>query len=170
MSRDKEEWKVGDRVQWHEGDTFFGGAISELITETRETPSYGMYRRSTTETFVSKVIVKWDDGEEETLETYDVDPEDTPLEREFRVKAPEIAKMIYEKLELASKYLDEAEAIANEHGIPFSSSISPLGQSYMAPTFREKWPDVSKEVMESVTDTYSEYDDYYGWQHSAVCY
>jgi hypothetical protein len=177
MSRNKDEWKVGDRVQWidwnGQSETYFGGAITEVITATREKSAYRRFygsNSSETETFVSKVVVKWDDGEEETLDEYDADPEDTPLEREFRTKAPEIAKLINEKLKLASQYLDEAEAIASEHGIPFASNISPLSQSYMTPTFREKWPDVSKEVMESVTNTYAEYDEYSGWQHSAVCH
>src|SRR6185369_14445496 len=112
--------------------------------------------------------VKWDDGKEESnLSPWHVVPEDSPLEREFRLKAAEIGDMIHEKLAIASKALDEAEAIAEEHGISFSAGISPLSQSYMAASAGDKWPDVSKEFMNEITETYGEYD---GWQHSAVCY
>ncbi len=177
MSRDKEEWKVGDRVQWSEWkervETIHTGAITALITATREKPNYGYYNRNRVpemETYVEKVTVKWDDGEEETLNQYDVYPEDSPLEREFRLKAPEVLKLIDEKLAIAGKAISEAEAIAEEHGIPFSAGVSPLGQNYLATTFPSKWDGVSKEVVESVTETYAEHGEYYGWQHSAVCY
>jgi len=47
-------------------------------------------------------------------------------------------------------YLDEAEKIAEEHGIPFSSGVSPLSQNYMTRSFPEKWDGVSSDVANSV--------------------
>jgi len=176
MSRNK-EWQVNDRVQYidwqDESRPIYTGTVQTVYTETREVPywSYGLGSRrdSKTETYVSELDIKWDDGEVERLKTYDVKPEDSELEREFRVKAAEVLPLIDQELAKADEYLSRAQAIADEHGIPFPSHISPLSQSYMTHSFTDKWPGVSKEVVEEVTQTYSDYDDYYGWQHSAVC-
>ena len=175
---EKEDWKVGDRVQRSEWidrkETIYAGILTAVITATREKSRYNGFgyhsRPPETETYVDKVTVKWDDGEEETLDQWSVQPEDSELEREFRTKAPDILDQINEKLDLANKYLSEAMDIAEEHGVPFSSGISPLGQNYMTRSFPSKWDGVSKEVVDSVTETHAEYGDYYGWQHSAVCY
>jgi hypothetical protein len=176
MSRDREEWKVGDRVQWidYEKDTptrgaIHAGVISALTMATREKRNYYNRFDNATEKYVSHVTVKWDDGEEETLNEYDVQPEDTEMEREFRKVAPSILDQIYEKVALANKYLTEAEQLSEEHGIPFGSGISSLGQDYFPSTFPAKWNEVSKEVMQEVTDTHNEHDSYYGWVHSSVC-
>jgi len=172
------EWKVGDRVQKSEWidrkETIHVGVVTEVITATREKYvsrySYG-YRPNQTpemETYIDKISVKWDDGKEETgLSPWHVHPEDSPLEREFRLKAAEVGALIGAKLAIAEQAIDEAVAIAEEHGISFSAGVSPLGQSYMAESASDKWPDLSKEFMNGVTDSYGEYD---GWQHSAVCY
>lgn len=170
----KREWKVGSRVQcieWKNGEsTIHTGTATNLVMESRPKHSYGYRATQELEYFVSQITVKWDDGEEETLKEYEVTPEDTELERQFRTQAALITKQINEKLSLASKYLDEAEAIAEEHGIPFTSGVSPLGQSYLTKSFPEKWAGVSQEVMREVTEAYSEYiDSYYGWVHSAIC-
>lgn len=173
-----EQWKVGDRVQKFERkdgkEVIHVGVISDVITETRERNNYDLYgysygsQKKTTETYVKSISVKWDSGTEEAgLNTWDVQSEDSPLEREFRIKAAEVINMIDEKLSIAAKAIEEAEAIAEEHGVSFSAGVSPLGQSYMAASASEKWPDLSKEFMNEVTDSYGEYD---GWQHSAVCY
>lgn len=174
MSKD---WKTGDRVQksdWNSGkEVISTGAVTDVVTETREKKSYGSsyYGRNTqttvTETFIKSIAVKWDDGQEQKdLSPWHVVPEDSALEREFRIKAEEVGNLISEKLAIASKALDEAEAIAEEHGISFSSGISPLSQSYVANSAKDKWPDVSEEFMNDITETYGEYG---GWQHSAVC-
>src|SRR5574337_1137847 len=170
MSRNK-EWKVGDRIQkseWVDGkEIITTGAISDVVNATREVPVYSSYRRSgtKTETYLDKISVKWDDGREETgVSPWHVSPEDSQMEREFRIKAAEVGELIQAKLSEASKALDEAEAIAEEHGISFSSDISPLSQTYKATSAGDKWPDISSEFMDEITDSYGEYD---GWQHSA---
>jgi len=173
------EWKVGDRIQKSEWvdrkEVITTGAITDVVTETREKQSYdrwGGYGRgaqtTVTETFIKSISLKWDDGKEESgLSPWHVQPEDSEMEREFRIKAAEIGDLIQAKLSEASKALDEAEAIAEEHGISFSSGISPLSQSYKAASAGDRWPDVSSEFMNEITESHGEYD---GWQHSAVCY
>lgn len=165
-------WKVGDRVQFEDGGHITGGVITALVTGTREKQDYySSWSRKATpqmEEYTSHVTVKWDDGVEETLDYWDVDPEDNEMERTFRVKATEVLEKIYAELELAHKHLRAAQDLSEEHGISFSSSISPLSQSYIASTFHEKWPDVDEELANSITEAYSEYGDG-GWEHSAVC-
>lgn len=179
MSREK-SWTVGERVQWIDYEstdksahgTIYEGTISGVTMETREKRGYYRYdngRPGETEQFVSHVTVKWDDGEEDTLDHYSVEPVDSTMEREFRTLAPVIANQISEKLALANKYLSEAEAISEEHGIPFGSSISALSQDYFPNSFPTKWDGVSKRVMQDVTQTHNEHDSYYGWVHSSVC-
>jgi hypothetical protein len=173
------QWKIGDRVQKFERkdgkEVIHVGVISDVVTETRERNNYDLYggygydsQKKTTETYVKSISVKWDDGTEEVgLNTWDVQSEDSPLEREFRIKAAEVISMIDDKLSIAAKAIDEAEAIAEEHGISFFASVSPIGQSYIAESADEKWPGISKEFRNEVTHSYGEYS---GWQHSDVCY
>lgn len=169
------DWKNGDRVQKSEWvdrkEVIHTGAVTDVVTETRERQSYrGFGYSKTTEmvTEITGISIKWDDGKEETgLSPWSVQPEDTEYEREFRLKAPEILDLINEKLAIADKAIDEAVAIAEEHGVSFSASVSPLGQSYLAASAEEKWPEVSKKFMSEITETHGEYD---GWQHSQVCY
>lgn len=170
MSRNN-DWKAGDRVQTYDknGDIKVG-AVDSLVTETRERQEYGGWSRvpkTVTETFLSEVKVKWDNGEEESLKPYQLRPEDNELERQFRLAVPDAHKRIQEKIALAEKYLAEAVDISEETGIAFSAGISFLSQSYKPASFSDKFPDVSEELMQEVTDSYCEYE---GWQHSAVCY
>lgn len=164
------EWNVGDKVQQTKNQTIRLGEIVNLIKETQEVAdwygsSYGS-RRTKTEEYTAKLEVKWSDGQEETLAVWDVEPEDNEMEREFRALVPDAMKKIDEKLALASKYLDEAIAISEETGVPFSSNISFLGQSYKPTSFEKKFPEVDRELMTNLTGSYNEYA---GWQHSAVC-
>jgi hypothetical protein len=169
MSRNN-DWKAGDRVQTYDknGDVKAGAVVS-VVTETRERQEYGWSRvpKTVTETFVSGVNVKWDNGEEETLKPYQLRNEDNEMERQFRLAVPEATKRINEKLALAEKYLDEAIAISEETGVAFSTSISYISQDYKPSSFGDRFPDVSEEMMQDVTETHNEYE---GWQHSAVCY
>ena len=168
------DYKVGPRVQKaslvNEKLNFRVGTISDVVFETVERKSYDYYTRQDKtiyENIMKSITVKWDDGEEEpNINPWELSLEDSPLEREFRIKATEVLDLINAKLAIAGKALDEAEQIAEENGISFSSGISPLGQSYIASTVKEKWPDVDSELIYSVTEAYGEYD---GWQHSAVC-
>lgn len=171
MSKD---WKIGDRVQYEADDEIVAGTITALVTGQREVtdynyyPSYQKRPAPQKENYTSHVTVKWDDGEEETLDYWDVHPEDSEMERAFRVKAMEVTDLINEELSQAHKHLAAAEKLAEENGISFSSSISPLSQSYVASTFAEKWPDIEEDFANEITEAYSEYGDG-GWEHSAVC-
>lgn len=168
------EWEVGDRVQYEGDDQIFGGAITALVTGTRNKEDYSYrtpWKQNTIvekEQYTSHLVIKWDDGEEETLDYWDVASEDNEMERTFRVKAMEVTKLIDAELNQAHEHLRSAVKLSEEHGISFGSGISPLAQSYIATTFKDKWPDVEQELANGITDTYSEYDNE-GWQHSAVC-
>lgn len=169
--------KVGDRVQTEEvvdgKAVFYVGAITEVHSSEKETQRYDYNTRKyvpTTYTSVDGYKVKWDDGEEEDVGPYDVHDEDSEVEREFRLVNLEAQKKIEEKLAKAMEALNEAEEIAEEYGVPFDSSISPLSQSYFPTTTREKFPHVDDEFINNVSGAYhSEYGGE-GWQHSAVCY
>ena len=169
------EWKVGDRVQrseWVDGkEVFHTGAIARVTTAQREKHNWGgYYGRSTPkemETYVESIDVQWDDGKSDlNQKTWFVVPEDNEYEREFRLAMQPATARIEEKLALASKYLDEAVAISEETGVPFSTGISFLHQSYRPNSTGEKFPEVDNEFIREVSECYNEYE---GWEHSAVC-
>lgn len=172
----EKSFNIGDRVQWidysDKDNQIFTGAVSAVTMAEREKRGgYSSYYRpkiQEMEQYASHVTVKWDDGEEETVEYYTVYAEDSALEREFRVAIPSATLRIDEKLALASKYLDEAVAISEEAGIPFSASISFLGQSYTPTSLENKFPELEREFVNDLTGTYNEYG-YAGWEHSAIC-
>jgi len=168
---------VGDRVQWidysdRNNEVIYTGAVTELtLSEREKRGGYSSYYRpqeKVMEKYTSHLTVKWDDGEEETLEYHAVYAEDSALEREFRKAIPSAISRIDEKLALASKYLDEATAISEETGIPFSASISYLGQSYTPASLEKKFPELERDFVNDLTGTYNEYGGA-GWEHSAVC-
>ncbi len=105
-----------------------------------------------------------DEGEEEKeLET-------SKLEAEFKETLAKVRPLIKEKLDVAMKALREAENIAEEHGVPFSSGLSPLGQSYYPKSFGKKFSKLDQDVVSDITGTWTEYyGEFYGWEHSAVC-
>jgi hypothetical protein len=167
-------WKIGDRCQTENKDGIKVGVIADVRTEeverTRYNHNYVYGSRGREEkyyeTVTKEVTVKWDDGAEEKFSPYHIHAEDTAMERAFRVTCDEAQARINQKLKEAMDALTEAENISEETGIPFSSGISPLGQSYVPSTLDQKHPDIDREFINSVTDSYGEYE---GWQHSAVC-
>lgn len=164
-------FKIGDRVQtvgWLNGKQVIStGEVLDTVTETRPKNRYPSYGRAPElEHYVTSAKVKWDDGREETISAYQIRFEDNEFEKEFRKVYLETSDEINEKLKLASKYLDEAVKLSEERGVPFSTGISFLGQSYKPASFSEKWSNVDEETMREITETYNEYD---GWEHSAVC-
>ena len=164
-------WKVGDRVQREKDSQINVGVITAVDSQTVERSKYDYYTRR--ETKVSEVEIKsidvmWDGGtEEKGLARWDVHVEDSAMEREYRLAVDAAHDRIYAKLQEAGKLISEAEKISEETGIPFSSGISPLGQSYIPGSLKEKFPDVDTDFAYEVADAHGEYD---GWQHSAVCY
>jgi hypothetical protein len=90
------------------------------------------------------------------------------LETEFKKAYEENIILINAKLSQASKLLGEAITIAEEHGIPFESNISELGQTYTPESFKEKWNLGKRDPV--LVDLGIYIDEYAcGWEHSAVC-
>ena len=100
------------------------------------------------------------------------DEEDrTELEKEFETLCESVNPKIQAKLKEAMKALEEAEKLAEKHGVPFYASISPLGNSYIPNSFSKKFSELDEQFVTDVTGVYSEYDGFSsgGWVHSAVC-
>lgn len=163
------EVKVEDLIQTYgDDDILYEGVITAVIPPKRERPrDYWNCTPAEQEDFLTFITVKYDDGDEETVNCWDVSPRDSEIEREFRLAAPDVLEKINEYLQKADAALDKAVALSEKHGIPFSSGISPLSQSYLPGSFAEKFPGVSRDIMSSVADASNEYE---GWEHSAVCY
>lgn len=89
------------------------------------------------------------------------------LEKKFRENYPIVQAQIQEQIKTAQKFLAQAEKLADEHGIPFYSRISPLGQRYYPPS-GEKLMDLGGDFREEF-ELYPQDDAWYGWEHSAVC-
>jgi len=165
---------VGDRVQWVDRDTdeVTGGTIESIIPPKRIKPNdwwnTSKYSEAEREDMVTWANVKWDDNTSDSVDIEDLDTEDSPLEREFRTKAGEVLSEIYRKVSASAKLLEEAVKLSEEHGIPFSSSVSFLGQSYFPTSFESKYPDVSSDIVYAITEASSEYGGA-GWEHSDVC-
>lgn len=166
---DDREVKVGARVQKSEDVAEpMGGVITahEPAKRPRER-EYWKFTREEQEDMEDHWLITWDDGTTEREKYPQL--EDNEMERQFRKTAHEALDKIHKKLAIASKALDEAEAIAEKYGIPFSSSISPLSQSYYPSTMHELHPDMDSEFINDITGAYhSDYGEE-GWQHSAVC-
>lgn len=113
--------------------------------------------------------VKWeDDGTESEVVAEELTERDSEMERQFRKVAAEAGIRIQEKLNQAAQLIEEAEKISEETGVPFTASVSPLGQSYIPNSLAEKFPDLDTSFAYDVTEASSEYG-YGGWEHSAVC-
>jgi hypothetical protein len=91
------------------------------------------------------------------------------LEKEFKDLVDEKQVLIFAKLEQASQLLSEAVSISEEFGIPFNANISAIRQSYFPVSFDKKFGKLDQEFAFETADAYSEYPQYGGWQHSAVC-
>lgn len=161
--------KIGVEVQTYdsEGEPR-DGVIAEVHPPEKERPrEYWNCSIEEQELFKMHLLVKYEDGSEEKVSTWDVDPRDSEIEREFRKAAPDVLEQIYKHVAEAHEALDKAVSLSEKHGIPFDSSISPLSQSYKPNSFGEKYEGVSDNIISAVTDCSAEYE---GWQHSAVCY
>lgn len=89
------------------------------------------------------------------------------LEDDFKKALEDNVILINAKLSQASALLDEALTISEEHGIPFYSSISHLGQQYTPASFKKLWGELDDQVLENNDIYIDEYAN--GWAHSAVC-
>lgn len=95
---------------------------------------------------------------------------ETDLEKEFEKIFDEIHPQIQEKLAAAARLIDEAEALAEEHGVPFrpEKTIMFCRPSYIPQSMQEKFPDLDSDFWTQVCDAWGGYD-YEGWQQSQVC-
>lgn len=162
-------FKVGDRVQWIDRDTdeVTGGLIESTIAPKRmKTNDYWRLPQSEQDEMITYANVKWDDNTSDSVDIDDLDEEDSPLEREFRLAASPVLSEIQRKVTQAAKLLSEAVKLSEEHGIPFNSEVSFLGQSYTPASFEEKFDGVSSDLVYEITEATSEYA---GWEHSDVC-
>lgn len=168
------DFKVGDRVQWVDRDTdeVTGGTIESTIApkrmKTNDWWNTQKYTEAEREEMITYANIKWDDNTSDSVDIDDLDPEDSALEREFRLAAAPVLSEIQRKVAQASKLLSEAVKLSEEHGIPFNSDVSFLGQSYTPESFQEKYPDLSSDLVYEITEASNEYGDA-GWEHSDVC-
>lgn len=162
-----DDLKLNDRVQYIDNSNcIFEGTVKELFFKKQSRTNYFSNRIEYYD-YLDKVKVDWDDGESVIEKVYELSKLDSELERDFRKSAQLILLEIRKHIDNASKSISLAEKISEEHGIPFSSSASPLGQDYIPESLATKYPDISCDVIESVTGV-SPYD-YSGWRHSSVC-
>jgi hypothetical protein len=98
-------------------------------------------------------------------------PERSALEEQFEATYDAAITSIRVEVAKAREALSAAVKIAEEHGVPFRSGISPLGQGYIPKSFEKKFPGIDENFVSEVADVYDRYGDglYAGWQHSAVC-
>lgn len=108
-------------------------------------------------------------------EEFDSSDMESPLAKEFAAHCKSVGEQIEAKLDEAHKALREAEEIAEKHGVPFSSGISPLSNSYVPGGFsKTKFSKLDTEVVCEIAGVWGEYiSDMFGygggWLHSAVC-
>jgi cyanate lyase len=112
----------------------------------------------------------------ENTDEEEFDEDQSELAKEFKALCEDVQKKISAKLAEASKALDEATAIAEEYGVPFDASISPLHNYYVPGSLSEsKFKDLDVEEVCEISGVYGEYIEdmfrskYGGWVHSAVC-
>lgn len=88
------------------------------------------------------------------------------IEAIYRATVEKHRPEIEAKLEAARKALSEACDIADQHGIPFYSKLSEIGQNYGP---KKAPPDISGDLMYELTGVWADSFSGYGWEHSAVC-
>jgi hypothetical protein len=165
------EFSVGDLVQVTGDESVRDGEVIAVTASKVQFNSDQYWRLSETgrKNMEAHATVKWTDGTQEDLSVEELEPRDSELEREFRDSAAAVLDKINDKLDEARTALSEAIKLSENHGVPFSAGISPLAQSYFPASFSEKFPGVDTEIVSNITGAYSEYPEYGGWQHSAVC-
>jgi hypothetical protein len=169
-------FSVGERCQWEDRDTneVFNGTVSSIIPSKRVKPKdwwdTSKYTQADLDDMVTYANVTWDDGTEDAVDIDDLDSEDSELERQFRTTVNSVSDQIHKKLDEASAALSEAVALSEKHGIPFSASVSFLGQSYFPTSFPGKFGELDSDFVSGITGAYTEYyGEGVGWEHSDVC-
>jgi len=148
-------FKIGDKVVlvYSEADTDESRGIGEVLFESK-----GFF------------AVKWPSNE--TTNEY---PEDlkydgplSNLEEEFKALVESVGKEIDKKVQESAEALNEACRLAEQHGIPFYSSVSHISQNYVPNSFPDKFGHIDPDFVQAVTEVYNTADAS-GWEHSAVC-
>lgn len=85
------------------------------------------------------------------------------LEVEFKSTMDKVRPQIKEILKNAEKELQKAVALAEEHGVPFSSYVEgmPTSRKYVPNSFGTKWGDVDSDIL----CDYDIYDRDAGWEY-----
>lgn len=162
---------AGDRVQIVDYDTngVKDGVVVNVIPPKKPKPKeYWRASEEEQKEFTTYVDVKWDDGTESQHDMDDLEEEDSEMERDFRKAVHYADELIQAKLDEASAAINEAVKIAERHGIPFRSHVSPISNHYYPRSLEQKFEGLDKEFVQTITDTYNEYEST-GWKHSAVC-
>ena len=163
---------VGERVQYiDDNDKICAGVLEEIVKPA----SYN--RPANWWNLPKEKHLKWQDcgrvqldsGKEAIVPMNELDLEDTAAEREFREAYMVASQEINDKMSEAYNLVKEACKVSEKYGVPFSASVSPLSNSYTPNSFSSKFPEVDREFVQELTETYSPDTEYGGWQHSAVC-
>lgn len=180
--------EVGSEVQSFEYDESFhstlqDGVVLDITPAEKEKPYYPGTKevdwhacRHLSKEDMDKTItfatVKWANGTESKVDVEDLQPRDSQFEREFRLALSPNQDKIAEKLREASAALAEAVQLAEDSGTPFTTHISFVRNEYVPKSVKEKFPNVTAEKLQEISQIGSDYhydDGYYCWKHSAVC-
>lgn len=166
MSYFSHDFKSGDAVQLIDGDSIKDGTILSITPAKRaEEPQYWKFSQEEQDAMHDHALVKWEDGTESEVVADALAERDSDLEREFRLNVATAQKLIDAKMAEADAAIDEAVKIAEQYGVSFSASVSPLSQTYKV-ALPEKYEELDSDFVNDLTA----YGEYEGWQHSAVCY
>ena len=154
------ELKIGDRVRDEDGEK---GTIIRLGDNS--------------------IFVRFDNEDEDSdidFVATDLDlitPEDSQLAEEFSQLCKSVHKEIDDKISQAAVLLREAVEISEKNGVPFSSQVSFLGNSFVPGSFsKSKFAKLDTNQVCEIAGVYGEYiRDMFGgygngsWVHSGVC-
>lgn len=92
------------------------------------------------------------------------------LETEFRATFEKVHPEIQAKLEEAARLINEACALAEEHGVPFrpKKRLVFIAPSYIPRSFAQKFPELYEEydLWADITGAHGSDE---GWQYSQTC-
>lgn len=161
-------FEVEELVQLERDGAFKNGEVVKVEPPTSKWPNnYYELTYDERAPYHDQVTVKWEDGTESVESELFLQHQDDEYQREFRIANNEASKLISQHLAEAEEALAKAVEVSEKYGVPFSSGISFLSQSYHPTSMSEKFPDVDSDFIYELTEAYSEYGD--GWEHSAVC-
>jgi hypothetical protein len=165
----KNNFNVGDLVQYTDDTRIFDCVLDEIVLATAPVPEGTKIWRCDlydTNDFLDVAKVTLEDGSKKSVNLNFLTPRDSSLEREFRLAETEASRKIDEYLDQARSAINSAVEISEQYGIPFSSSISEIGQRFTPQSFSAKFEDLDQDFLDSF-DIYV--PGYSGWEHSAVC-